>query len=129
MFLLICFLTNVFHFAKSLPLCACMNSKSVMCIYLSIYFQYLMVDVCISFAFLNIWLCKVFSYITVFPIMTSVFLRFSYVSFLIPNSISVASFAPYIGDLSIALIALLFEILYLSCIYDSSPSGVFIRPY
>ena len=61
--------------------------------------------------------------------MTSVFLRFSYVSFLIPNSISVASFAPYIGDLSIALIALLFEILYLSCIYDSSPSGVFIRPY
>ena len=114
MFLLICFLTAAFHFARSFPLCACINSKSVMCIYLSVYFQYLMVGVYISFAFLKIWLCKVFSYITVFPIMTSVFLKFSCVSFLIPSSISVASFAPYIGDLSIALIALLFEILYFS---------------
>ena len=49
--------------------------------------------------------------------------------FLIPNSISVASFAPQMGDLNMALIALLFEILYFSQIYESVPSGVFIRPY
>ena len=114
MFLLICFFTIVFHFARSLSHYAYINSKSVTYTYLSNYFQYLIVGVCISFAFLNIWLCNVFSYNTVFPIMTSVFLMFSCVSFLIPNSISVASFAPYIGDLSIALIALLFEILYFS---------------
>ena len=113
-FLLICFFTIAFHLAKSLLLCVYINSKSVTYTYLSTYFQYLIVGVCISFAFLNIWLCSVFSYNTVFPIMTNVFLRFSYVSFLIPSSISVASFAPYIGDLSIALIALLFEILYFS---------------
>ena len=40
-----------------------------------------------------------------------------------------ASFAPYMGDLSIALIALLFEMLYFSWIYESLLSGVFIRPY
>ena len=60
-FLLIWWLTNVFHFVNSLPLCTCINSKSVMCICLSNYFQCLMVGVCNSFAFLNMWLCKVFS--------------------------------------------------------------------
>ena len=46
-----------------------------------------------------------------------------------PSSISVASFAPYMGDLSMARIALLLEILYLSWIYESLPRGVFISPY
>ena len=40
-----------------------------------------------------------------------------------------ASFAPYMRDLSMALIALLFEMLYFSCIYESLLSGVFISPY
>ena len=54
---------------------------------------------------------------------------FSVEIFLIPNSISAASFAPYIGDRRIALIALLFVILYFSCIQFSWPRGVFTSPY
>ena len=46
-----------------------------------------------------------------------------------PSSISVASFAPYMGDLRMARIALLFEMLYFSWICDSLLSGVFISPY
>ena len=46
-----------------------------------------------------------------------------------PSSISVASFAPYIGDRSIALMADLFEVLYLSCMAFSSFRGVFTSPY
>ena len=61
--------------------------------------------------------------------MFKVFLLFSCDNFLIPSSISVASFAPYIGDRSIALIALLFEMLYLSYIALSLLSGVLISPY
>ena len=61
--------------------------------------------------------------------MFSVFLLFNYEIFLIPNSIFVASLAPYIGDLRIALNALLFDILYFSCISLSSLNGVHYRPY
>ena len=63
------------------------------------------------------------------PIIFRVFLLLSYDNFFIPSSISVASFAPYIGDRSIALMARLFEILYLSCMAFSSFSGVFTSPY
>ena len=128
-FLLICFLTSYFHFDRSLLQLVCMNSKSVTYISLIIYLQYLIVLVCNSEAFLNILLCSVFSSSTVLPIITNVFLRFRCVSFFIPNSISVASFVPYIGDLSMALMALLFDILYFSCICSTSLNGVFIRPY
>ena len=65
-------------------------------------------------AFFVILLCRVPSSNIVLPIMFSVFLLFSCDIFLIPNSISVASLAPYIGDLKIALSARLFEILYFS---------------
>ena len=61
--------------------------------------------------------------------MFKVFLRLRWDSFFIPSSISVASLAPYIGDLSIALIALLLVMLYFSCMRVSFPNGVFISPY
>ena len=82
-----------------------------------------------STAFLNILLCNVPSYSTNLPIIFKVLRLFKCDIFLIPNSISVASFAPYIGDLNIALIALLFEMLYFSYNSFSSLSGVFIKPY
>ena len=129
MSLFIYFFTNDFHLLKSLLQCGFMYSKSVIFIYMRSCFQYLTVFVCSSQALLKMQLCSVFSYKTVFPIITKVFLRFSCDSFLIPSSISVASFAPYIGDLSMALIALLFDKLYFSCIWDSFSSGEFIRPY
>ena len=61
--------------------------------------------------------------------MLSVFLMFSVEIFFIPSSISVASFAPYIGDLRIALIALLLVTLYFSCMGLTCPSGVLTSPY
>ena len=61
--------------------------------------------------------------------MFNVFLLFNYEIFLIPNSISVASLAPYMGDLRIALRARLFDMLYFSCISLSSLSGVHYSPY
>ena len=74
-------------------------------------------------------LCSVFSWRASFPIILSVFLMFSVEIFFIPSSISVASFAPYIGDLKIALIALLLVTLYFSCMGLACPSGVLTRPY
>ena len=74
-------------------------------------------------------LCSVPCWRISLPIMFNVFLLFSYEIFLIPSSISVASFAPYIGDLSIALIVLLFVMLYFSCISLFSLNGVHCNPY
>ena len=51
------------------------------------------------------------------------------VIFFIPSSISVVSFAPQMGDLRIALIDLLFVMLYLSCISLFSLKGVHCNPY
>ena len=106
-----------------------MNSKLVTFTSYSNCFQYSVVFVYSSTAFQKILLCSVFSWSTNFPIILRVFLLFNCDSFLIPNSISVASFVPYIGDRKMALIARLFEILYLSCMAFSLFSGVFMSPY
>ena len=74
-------------------------------------------------------LWSVFSCRVSFPIMFKVFLKLRWDSFFIPSSISVAPLAPYIGDLRIALIALLLDMLYFSCMRVSFPIGVFISPY
>ena len=106
-----------------------MCSKSVTFIEYNNSFQYSTVFVLSSIALRKMWLCRVLSWRAIFPIMFSVFRLFNYDNFFIPNSISVASLFPYIGDLKIALIALLLDMLYLSWIALSLFIGVFISPY
>ena len=104
-------------------------SKSVTFIYISSFFQYFVVFVCSDIACLAILLCIVPSSSITFPIIFRVFLLLSCDIFLMPSSISVASFAPYMGDLSIARRARLLEMLYFSWISFSSLRGVHISPY
>ena len=109
--------------------CSLIMSKSVTFICNSSFRQYFTVFVSSMIAFLIILLWRVPSSNIIFPIMFKVFRLLRCDIFLIPSSISVASLAPYMGDLRIARIALLLEILYFSCISFSSLSGVHIRPY
>ena len=76
MFLFICFFTIYFHLFRSLLQCIGIYSKSVMFISIKSCFQYLIVCVYSSLALWNRQLCSVLVYSTVFPIITSVFLRF-----------------------------------------------------
>ena len=73
--------------------------------------------------------CAAFLHLSLVILSYSMYFSCLVMIFFIPSSISVASLHPYIGDLSIALIALLFDILYLSYIGLSSFSGVHIKPY
>ena len=75
------------------------------------------------------WLCSVPCSKTIFPIKLSVLFWHNCVIFLIPSSISVASLAPWIGDLIRALTARLFAMLYFAWISWKSANEVFLSPY
>ena len=111
---LIFVLTILCHSLYWLLQCSLIMSKFVTFICNRSLLQYFIVFVCNEIAFLTILLCKVPSSNITFPIIFRVFLLLSCDIFLIPSSISVASLAPYMGDLSIARRARLLEILYFS---------------
>ena len=107
-------LTIFCHYEYWLLQCSLIMSKSVTFIYSRSFRQYLTVFVYRRIAFLVILLWRVPSSNIILPIMFRVFLLLSCDIFLIPSSISVASLAPYMGDLRIARIARRLEILYFS---------------